>query len=164
MQPCQERSSFSSWEVAKEWGSPWYLLTNEPLVRVEDALRIVQIYTRRGPIEWSFRFEKSELGIEHIRVREWEAHLKFLAIVSLMYTFLLSLLEDEGALLRVWLLDRWDHQTGQRARQMVQPLYRVRRALSRLWQYYRPQIHDRVVWLVPAPPFGTSNLCSENSG
>jgi IS4 transposase len=60
---------------AKEWNSPWYLLTNEPLQGVEDALRIVQIYTRRWHIEWSFRFEKSELGSEHIRVREWEAHL-----------------------------------------------------------------------------------------
>ncbi len=97
---------------------------------MEDALRIVQIYSRRWQIEWSFRFEKSELGIEHIRVREWEAHLKFLAIVSLVYAFLLSLLEEEGALVRIWLLDRWDHQTGKRARQAVQPLYRVRRALS----------------------------------
>jgi hypothetical protein len=131
---------------------------------VEEALRIVQIYTRRWQIEWSFRFEKSELGIEHIRVREWEAHRKFLAMVSLVYAFLLSLLEEEGALVRIWLLDRWDHQTGKRARQAVQPLYRVRRALSRLWLGYRPQFHDRPAWLVPAPPFGTPNLCSQNSG
>ena len=149
---------------AQEWDSPWYLLTNEPLERVEDALRIVQIYSRRWQIEWSFRFEKSELGIEQIRVREWEAHLKFLALVSLVYAFLLSLLEEEEALVRIWLLDRWDHQTGKRARQTVQPLYRVRRALSRLWQCYRPQLQDRAAWLVPAPPSGTLNLCSENSG
>jgi hypothetical protein len=106
---------------AKEWDSPWYLLTNEPLAGVEDALRIVQIYSRRGPIEWSFRFEKSELGLEHIRVREWEAHLKFLALVTLVYAFLLSLLEDEGARLGVCLLERSYHQTGQRARKSVQP-------------------------------------------
>src|SRR5215470_10538450 len=164
MQRCQEHSSFSSWEVANEWDSPWYLLTNEPLEGVEEALRIVQISSRRWQIEWSFRFEKSELGIEHIRIREWEAHQKFLAMVSLVYAFLLSLLEEEGALVRIWLLDRWDHQTGKRARQAVQPLYRVRRALSRLWQGYRPQVHDRAAWLVPAPPFGTPNLCSQNSG
>jgi hypothetical protein len=46
--PCQESSSFWSWEVAKEWDTPWYLLTNEPLWRVQEALRIVQIYSRRG--------------------------------------------------------------------------------------------------------------------
>src|SRR5215469_5707533 len=104
MQRCQEHSSFSSWEVAKEWDSPWYLLTNEPLEGVEEALRIVQIYSRRWQIEWSFRFEKRELGIEHIRVREWEAHLKFLAIVTLVYAFLLWLLEGEGPLVRSCLL------------------------------------------------------------
>src|SRR5579885_2077477 len=48
-------------------------------------------------IEWSFRFEKCELGIEHIRVRNWEAHLKFLTAITLVYAFLLSLLELASA-------------------------------------------------------------------
>jgi hypothetical protein len=60
---------------AKDWSTPWYLLTNEPLARVQDALRIVQIYSRRWHIEGSFRVETSALGSEHIRVRQWEAHL-----------------------------------------------------------------------------------------
>src|SRR5215470_18128075 len=164
MQRCQEHSSFSSWEVANEWDSPWYLLTNEPLEGVEEALRIVQISSRRWQIEWSFRFEKSELGIEHMRVQAWEAHLKFLAMVTLVYAFLLSLLECEGALVRIWVLERWDHQTGKQARQSVQPLYRLRRALSRLWQCYRPQLRDRAAWLGSESLNGTPNLCSETSG
>ncbi len=150
---------------AKEWDSPWYLLTNEPLERVEDALRIVQIYARRWQIEWSFRFEKCELGIEHIRVRGWEAHLKFLTAIPLVYAFLLSLLELESVLLRGWLLDRWDHQTGKRARQAVQPLYRLRRALSRLWGVYRPQsAHRGSWWTSDSPSFSLSNICSQSSG
>lgn len=72
---------------AMEWDSPWYMLTNEPLERGEDALRIVQIYALQGSLEWGFRFEKCELSIEHIRVRNWEAHLKFLTAISLVYAF-----------------------------------------------------------------------------
>ena len=140
------------------------MLTNEPLSRVEDALRIVQLDRRRGQIEGSFRFEQSELSIEHIRVRAWEAHLKFLALVTLVSAFVLSLLQDEGALVRIWVLERWDHQTGKRARQTVQPFYRVRRALSRLWHCSRPQLRDRAAWLGSGSPAGTQNLCSQNSG
>jgi hypothetical protein len=162
--PCQESSSFWSWEVAKEWDTPWYLLTNEPLWRVQEALRIVQIYSRRGPIEGRFRFEKSELGSEHLRVREWEAHLKFLAMVTLVSAFWLSLLQEEGALVRIWVLERWDHQTGERARQSVQPLYRVRRALSRLWQAFRPRLLDRPAWLLAGFSPRTPNFCSQSSG
>jgi hypothetical protein len=55
--------------------------------RVEDALRIVQIYAGRGPLEWSFRVEQGEWGIEHIRVRDWEAHLKFLPFEYLFSKF-----------------------------------------------------------------------------
>lgn len=140
------------------------MLTNEPLWRVQEALRIVQISSRRGPLEGSFRFEKSELGIEQIRVREWEAHLKFLAMLTLGYAFVLSLLQEEGALVRIWVLERWDHQTGERARQSVQPLDRVRRALSRLWQAFRPQLHDRPAWLLAGFSPSTPNFCSQSSG
>jgi DDE family transposase len=150
---------------AKEWDAPWYLLTNEPIERVEEALRIVQIYARRWQIEWSFRFEKGELGIEHIRVRDWEAHLKFLAAITIVYAFLLSLLELESVFVRSWLLQRWDHQTGKRARQAVVPLYRLRRALSRLWALYQPQSSHRGSWWSSDPPsFFTSNTCSQSSG
>jgi hypothetical protein len=116
-------------------------------------------------IEWSFRFEKCELGIEHIRVRNWEAHLKFLTAITLVYAFLLSLLELESVLVRSWLLELWDHQTGKRARQAVQSLYRLRRALSRLWGVYRPQsAHRGCWWASDSPSFSLSNTCSQSSG
>ncbi|GCE02976.1 transposase [Dictyobacter aurantiacus] len=149
---------------AKEWSSPWYLLTNEPVEEAEAAMRIVNIYCRRWQIEWSFRFEKSELGIEHMRVRGWERQLKFLGMVTLVYAFLLQLLMCEGTLVRLWALDRWDHQTGKRARQTRQPLYRLRRGLSRLWQAYRPQAQDRPAWLGADLATRTPNFCSESSG
>jgi hypothetical protein len=44
MQPYQGCHTFSSWEVAKEWDSHRYLLTNKPVLRVEDALRMVHAF------------------------------------------------------------------------------------------------------------------------
>jgi hypothetical protein len=43
-------------------------------------------------------------------------------------------------------------------------LYRLRRALSRLWQTFRPQLHDRPAWLLSESLQRTPNFCSQSSG
>jgi hypothetical protein len=61
----------------------------------------------------------------------WERRHKLLLLAVLAYAFLL--LQPLLAPLRDWLLRTWCHRTGTRARDTLQPLYRLRTALSRLW-------------------------------
>lgn len=117
---------------------PWYLLTTEAIRTEEEAWNLVFAYARRWQIEMSFRFEKSELGCESPRVWQWETRLKLLLMVSLVYAFLLTLLEEQVKGLRVWLLCYWCHRTGKRCREISTPLYRLRWAISRLWLSYVP--------------------------
>lgn len=122
---------------------PWYLLTNEPVLTKEDAWRVVLSYARRWQVEMSFRYQKSELAMESPRLWKWDNRLKLLLMVSLVYAFLLSLLDPAFSLLLERLLRGWCHRSGKRYRQASVPLYRIRSALSRLWLAYRP--------LAPAP-------------
>lgn len=117
---------------------PWYLLTNEPIQTVDDAWRIVLAYARRWLIETTFRYNKSELALESPRLWQWDNRLKLLLMVSLVYAFLLSLLDLECQLLRDWLLRHWCHRTGKRYRDFTIPLYRLRSAISRLWLCHPP--------------------------
>jgi Transposase DDE domain len=117
---------------------PWYLLTNEPVLTAADAWRVVFAYARRWQIEMSFRYGKSELAMESPRLWKWENRLKLLLMVTLVYAFLLSLLDPSQELLRQWLLRWWCHRNGKRNREASVPLYRLRSALSRLWLDYPP--------------------------
>jgi hypothetical protein len=148
--------------VARRGGEPWYLLTNEPIESEEAAWQVVLAYARRWQVETSFRYGKSELRMESPRLQQWEPRRKLLLVVTLVYAFLLSLLE------------RWCHRTGRRARKTRAPLYRLRWALSHLWQSYppsgmrrsrqpiRPPGSDRLIaWLTGFLVF--LNLCSESS-
>lgn len=117
---------------------PWYLLTNEPVSSADDAWRVVLAYGRRWQIEMEWRYCKSELGFESVRVVSWETRVKLLLIASVAYSYLLSLLGEEHAGTRSWLLRQWCHRTGERSRRVGAPLYRLRSALSRLWLAYRP--------------------------
>jgi hypothetical protein len=117
---------------------PWYLLTSDPIRTVEEAWGVVLAYGRRWQIECAWRYSKSELVMESPRVWAWERRLKLLLMVRLVYAFLLSLLESEWEVLREWLLRVWCHRTGKRSREVAAPLYRLRSALSRLWQAYLP--------------------------
>jgi len=116
---------------------PWYLLTNEPVLTAADAWRIVFAYARRWQIEMSFRYGKSELAMESPRLWKWENRLKLLLMATLVYAFLLSLLDPSHELLRQWLLRWWCHRNGKRNRDASVPLYRLRSAISRLWLDYR---------------------------
>ena len=117
---------------------PWYLLTSDPIRTAEDAWEVVLAYGRRWQIECAWRYSKSELAMESPRVWTWERREKLLLMVTLVYAFLLSLLASEWEVMRVWLLHTWCHRTGKRSREVAAPLYRLRSALSRLWQAYLP--------------------------
>jgi hypothetical protein len=118
--------------------SPWYLLTEEGIETDEQAWQVVFAYVRRWQIEVRWRYEQSELAFQSPRVQEHEAREKLLFLATLAYAFLLSLLSDRYALLRVWLLRHYGHRTGQHCRAAKLPLTRLRCALSRLWQNWPP--------------------------
>jgi hypothetical protein len=135
------------WLVVARLGqgiTPWYLLTNRPVPAhdVEAAWEVMKIYSRRWQIEEAYRYTKSELGFESPRVHEWEDRLKLLMLASLAFAYLLSLIKEEEGLeeLKAKLLRGWCHRTGKRLREEVQPLYRLRWALSRLWQAHPPPV------------------------
>ncbi|NTV99832.1 MAG: transposase [Oscillochloris sp.] len=83
------------WLVVARTGKgrePWYLLTSEVMVTVEDAWRVVLAYGRRWQIEQTWRYTKSELAFESPRVWTWERREKLLLMATLVYAFLLSAL------------------------------------------------------------------------
>ena len=150
-------------------------MTNEPIDSEEAAWQVVLAYARRWQVETSFRYGKSELHMESPRLQQWEPRRKLLLVVTLVSAFLLSLLEQEHDLLRQYLLDRWSHRTGRHARQTRAPLYRLRWALSRLWQSYPPRCMRRSRQPVHPPRSGRLiawllwflvflNLCPKSSG
>jgi hypothetical protein len=112
---------------------PWYLLTNELADTPAAMWRIVFAYARRWQIEMAWRFGKTELAMQSPRLWSWDNRLKLLLIVSLVYAFLLSLLDPLLKPLRDILLKRFCPRTGKRSRDCPTPLYRIRTALSYLW-------------------------------
>jgi Transposase DDE domain len=135
--------------VVRRGGEPWYLITNRPVETEEQAWRIVLIYARRWQIETSFRYEKSELAVQSVRLWEWENREKLLLMVTLAYAFLLSLLDLSMELLRTWLLRQYCHRTGKRCREATAPLYRLRWALSRFWNDFHPIFCFTVLQTLP---------------
>jgi hypothetical protein len=65
----------------------------------------------------------------------------------------LTFLQEERAELRAWLLRQWCHRTGKRYREITAPLYRLRWALSRLWQTSPPFASPLPVVSVEDSPF-----------
>lgn len=120
---------------------PWLLLTTDPIDNADDAFGAVLSYARRWQIEMSFRFGKSELAMESPRLWTLERREKMLMMVSLAYAFLLSLLDADLLILRTWVLTKYCHRTGERYREAKAPLYRLRTAISRLWQDFPEQRH-----------------------
>jgi hypothetical protein len=114
---------------------PWYLLTHEAIENDKQAWQLVQAYARRWQIEQSFRFSKSELAMESCRLWFWENKMKLLQIVALVYAFLLTLLAKELQQHIQTLLRAGCHRTGKRARKTPSPLYRIRLAITNLWNH-----------------------------
>ena len=71
----------------------WYLITNEEVKTEAQAWDIFFAYRRRWQIETSFRYGKCELAMESPRLWVMENRLKLPSIVTLVYAFLLHLLE-----------------------------------------------------------------------
>jgi len=129
------------WLVVARLGhgrEPWYLLTNDPIRTLDAAWAVVLAYARRWQIELVWRYSKSELAFESPRVWDWDVRQKLLLLATLAYAFLLHLLDPSFDAIRVYLLRNWCHRTGQRYRAVAAPLYRLRSALSRLWQAAAP--------------------------
>jgi len=91
---------------------------------------------RRWHIEQTWRDDKSELAFQSPRLWHWAQREKVLLMATLAYAFLLSLLSPCDDLLRLWLLRFYCHRTGWHLREVKTPLYRLRSALSRLWQQH----------------------------
>jgi hypothetical protein len=98
----------------------------------------VLAYARRWQIEMVWRYSKSELAFESLRLWKWEVRLRLLLLATLAYAFLLHLLSSSLAELRAFLLRNWCHRTGKRYLEAAAPLYRLRSAISRLWQAAPP--------------------------
>ena len=76
--------------------------------------------------------------MESPRLWSMENRLKMLGIVLLVYAFLLFLLEEVYHDLLTRLLRCTCHRTGKRCQEARVPLYRLRWALSHLWNDCRP--------------------------
>ena len=129
------------WLVVSRRGKghePWYLLTNELAERPSAMWKIVFAYARRWQIEMAWRFGKTELAMQSPRLWSWENRLKLLLIVSLVYAFLLSLLDPFFSHFRDTLLKHFCPRTGKRSRDCPTPLYRLRIALTYLYQCTGP--------------------------
>ena len=114
------------------------LITNERITSEEQAWEIFFAYTRRWQVETSFRYGKSELAMESPCLRTWENTLKLLGLVTLVYAFLLHLLQDPYGRIKDYLLRLKCHRTGKKCQNTQAPLYRFRWALSRLWDEHPP--------------------------
>ena len=108
-----------------------------------DAWELVHAYARRWQVEQSFRFSKSELAIESCRLWFWNNKMKLLQTVTLIYVFLLSLLDEQLHEKIKMLLRIGCHRTGKQCREASTPLYRFRLALSNLWnQFLSPSLQN----------------------
>ena len=109
--------------------SPMYLITSVTIENANQAWQILFSYMHRWEAEQGFRFLKSEMGLESPRLWFWDNRMKLMAIVTLAYDFLLSILRNWKDLIQL-LFKRWCHRTGKRYRDASIPLYRLRLAIS----------------------------------
>jgi Transposase DDE domain len=111
------------------YNGPMYLLTSIPIKNQQVAWEMVFTYMHRWEAEQGFRFLKSEMAIESPRLWFWDNRMKLMAIVTLVYDFLLRTLTNWKAWV-IGFLKRWCHRTGKRYRDASIPLYRLRLAIS----------------------------------
>ncbi|WP_149404832.1 transposase, partial [Dictyobacter arantiisoli] len=116
----------------------WYLITSEPVKAEAQAWEVVFMYKRRWQIETSFRYGKCELAMESPRLWAFENRLKLLSLVTLCYAFIIHILEPLYRDMVQTILHLKCHRTGKRCRETLAPLYRVRWAISRLWDDAHP--------------------------
>lgn len=118
----------------KKGSEPIYFLTDVEIDTNGMAWCILKSYMRRWDVEQVFRFGKTAMGIESIRLWFWENRLKLLMIVTLVMAFLLTLIASH--LKFCWkIIDTWCHRTGNRQKKTFLPIYRLRLAISLLILY-----------------------------
>lgn len=117
---------------------PMYLLTSLPIHSPCQAWEICFSYMHRWNIEQAFRFGKTELAVESPRLWFWENRLKLLAIVSLVFDFLLRMIRNWGPWVRQF-FNNWCHRTGNRYRTASIPIYRLRTAIANCLLFYLAQ-------------------------
>lgn len=108
-----------------------YLLTNIEVDSIGMAWEMFFSYIHRWDIEQAFRFNKSELGIQSIRLIIFENRLKLMALVTLLYQFLLQLWRNWHSAAFI-IIKKWCPRTDKRLNQARLPLYRLRVALFAL--------------------------------
>lgn len=83
----------------KEKPIEWYLLTNEPINNLKDALKVIDIYRRRWVIEEYFKALKSGCQIERRLFSNLESWYKMIALYLPVATMLLNLryIDDDCA-------------------------------------------------------------------
>lgn len=113
----------------KNYTAPMYLLTSLPIEQKTQAWEMLFTYMHRWEAEQGFRFLKSEMGIESPRLWFWDNRLKLMAIVTLVYDFLLQMMRNWSSWVQPF-LRHYCHRTGERYRNASIPLYRLRMAIS----------------------------------
>ena len=111
-------------------GAPMYLLTNTPVETSIDAWKLCFAYFHRWNIEQAFRFNKAELGIEAPRLWSWENRLKMMAIIILVFDFLMQMVRNWNGWVRMF-IQKWGKRTGEKCKNAKIPLYRLRAAISK---------------------------------
>ena len=66
----------------KNYNSPMYILTSIPIENQGQAWEVMYSYMHRWEAEQSFRFLKSEMGLESPRLWFWDNRMKLLEMVS----------------------------------------------------------------------------------
>ena len=124
--------------LARSYNAPMYLLTSLPFQSPAQAWEICFSYMHRWNIEQAFRFGKSELAMESPRLWFWENRLKLLAIVTLVFDFLLRMIQNWAAWVSHFLRN-WGHRTGNRYRNASIPIYRLRIAIANCFNSFVAQ-------------------------
>lgn len=122
----------------QNYNSPMYLITSLPIEKPSQAWEVLYIYMHRWEAEQGFRFLKSEMGLESPRLWFWENRMKLMAIVSLVYDFLLTLMRNWKDWVPLF-LKNWAHRTGKRYQEALIPLYRLRMAISNCLYFWWAQ-------------------------
>lgn len=113
----------------KNYRSPMYLLTSLQIQAPDQAWEVLFSYMHRWEVEQGFRFLKAEMGMESPRLWFWDNRQKLMAIVTLVYDFLLQMLRNWSSII-IGICKKFCHRTGERYRKASIPLYRIRIALS----------------------------------
>ena len=111
------------------YNGPMYLITSLKIEKAAQAWEVLFSYIHRWEAEQGFRFLKSEMGLESPRLWFWDNRMKLMAIVTLVYDFLLGLLRNWKSMIQLF-FKKWCHRTGKRYRLASIPLYRLRMAIS----------------------------------